>query len=404
MKLLRLCLLFLLSSFAASADVLSGFSVKYLGAASGFPTSVAVDSRGVVYYTTTSGNLFRFAAGQSTLVAHVDTVADGDSGLLGMALRDDHTAAVHYTKPRQTADRISLIDLDSGEETVVHDFVCDIDVPERDAPAEHHGGNPTVGADGSIFVGIGDYNNGALAPDPKWNAGKIFRLYPDGTVELFASGFRNPFDMAWDAPRQRLIATDNGVHIDDEINIVTAGGYYGWPDTMGTNGPLVDGAIAPIYSFPTVVAPTGLAALRGRNAILRRGYLLGSFVTSAIYYIPDIDARPLPDPIPLIEGETKFVIDVAEGPNGEIYFVAASGIYQLNVPMRGDCNGDSLINVADYELLRAMLIGGPRPMTAASSGGVQGTWGCDVNGDGLIDSADVAQLQSRLHLRMRAVR
>jgi len=398
-----LSLLLLLSSFTARAAVLPGFAVKFLGATSGFATSIAVDSKGLIYYTTTSGDVFRFAEGQSTLVAHVVTDADGDSGLLGMALRDDDTAAVHYTTPNQTADVVSLIDLRTGDETVVHSFVCDVEVPERGAPAEHHGGNPAIGGDGTIFVAIGDYNNGTLAPDLKWNAGKIFRVHPNGEAELFARGFRNPFDMSWDAARQRLIATDNGTAVDDEINIVTAGGYYGWPQTMG-NGPAIDGAVPPIYSFPTVVAPTGLVALSGRNPILRRGYLLGAFVTSAIYFIPDIDARPLPPPIALIEDETKFVIDVAEGPGGEVYFVAANGIYRLTVPMRGDCNGDLSVNVADFELLRAMVAGGPRPVTAASTEGIHGTWGCDVNGDGLIDIADVAQLLARLHLRVRAVR
>ncbi len=398
-----LSLLLLLCSSIAPAAVVPGFSVKFLGAPSGFPTSIVVDSRGTIYYTTTKGDVFRFADGQSMPVAHVNTEANGDSGLLGMALRDDLTAVVHYTTPNQTADVISSIDLTTGAETILHSFVCDVDVPQRGSSSEHHGGNPTVGADGSIFFGIGDYNNGNLAPDMKWNAGKIFRIHPNGEAEVFASGFRNPFDMSWDAPRQRLIATDNGEAVDDEINIVTAGGFYGWPFTMG-NGPPVAGAIPPIYTFPMIIAPTGLAALDGRNPILRNGYLLASFVTSAIYFIPDIDARPLPAPIALIEGETKYIIDVTEGPGGEVYFVAPGGIYKLNVPLRGDCNGDGVVSAADYELLLAMIASGPRPMTAASTGGVRGTWGCDVNGDGLIDARDAAQLRDRLNLRLRAVR
>ena len=79
-------------------------------------------------------------------------------------------------------------------------------------------------------------------------------------------------------------------------------------------------------------------------------------------------------------------------------------MYELTVPARGDCNGDGLINLSDYDLLRALVAGGPRLMTSASSGAVQGTWGCDVNGDGIIDAEDVAMLVARLHLRTRAVR
>ena len=103
--------------------------------------------------------------------------------------------------------------------------------------------------------------------------------------------------------------------------------------------------------------------------------------------------------MPVFSGEAKFVIDLAEGANGEIYFVAANGVYQLTVPMRGDCNGDAVVNVADYELLRSLVAGGPRTLTSASSG----TWGCDVNGDGALDSQDLAMLLAQLHLRGRAV-
>ena len=70
------------------------------------------------------------------------------------------------------------------------------------------------------------------------------------------------------------------------------------------------------------------------------------------------------------------------------------------MPARGDCNGDALVNFADYELLRSLVADGPRLMTATSSG----TWGCDLNGDGILDAEDVAMLIARLHLRVRAVR
>src|SRR5437763_916254 len=103
-------------------------------------------------------------------------------------------------------------------------------------------------------------------------------------------GLRNPFDPDWDPEKGRLIVPDNGDAIDDDINIITrGGGFYGWPYTMGSE-PAVDGAIAPAYVFPVIVAPTGLARLTGRNAMLHHGYLLGAFVTRALYFIDDIDA------------------------------------------------------------------------------------------------------------------
>jgi Glucose / Sorbosone dehydrogenase len=315
----------LLIATSASAAALPGFNVQLLGSTAGFADSIAIDSRGTIYYTATNGGIFRFEAGASVLVAQVTTDAVGNSGLLGMSLRDDHTAVVHYTTPEQTADVISSIDLVTGAETIIRPLPCDKDVPTRGTPSEHHGGNPTMASDGSIFVGIGDFANAYLAPDPAWNAGKIFRIRADGSFEQFARGLRNPFAMVWDAANQRLIAPDNGDAVNDKINIIHEGDYLGWPDPTG--------GVPPIYEFPVVVAPTGIIALSNHNPTLPRGYLLAGFVTKAIYYIPDIDARPLPDPIPLIQGLTGSIVALAQAPSGDIFFVTGDAVYKLVVPV-----------------------------------------------------------------------
>src|SRR5437870_1136793 len=144
-----LVLMGILAAGRAGGAALPGFGVRLVGTAAGFASAVAVDSRGVIYYTTTKGDLFR---------------------------------------------------LDDGAPT------------------------------------------------------------PDGSVQQFARGFRNPFDVAWDAAKQRLIVPDNGDIADDEINIVHLGDDCGWPYTMG-DGPVIDGTTRPVYVFPTVVAPTGFTAL-----------------------------------------------------------------------------------------------------------------------------------------------
>jgi len=393
-------LLILLLSTAAGASTLPGFHVQLLRGVPGFVTSLAVDSHGTIYYSIKSGDIIRFGA-TDTVVGHVPTLADGNSGLIGLALRDDHTAIVHYTLPGQTYDVVSAVDLGTGIESEIHRFPCDKDVPERGVSTEHHGGNLTVAPDGSIFLAIGDFGAPLLAPDPAWNAGKVFRILPDGSVVQFARGFRNPFDLAWDAATQRVILTDNGDVADDEIDVVAQGDDCGWPFTAG-NEPPKAGTRPPVYTFPTVVAPTGLAPLSGRNPILHSGYLLGSFVAKALYYIPDVYAQPMPDPVAVIQGETDPIIDVVEGPDGSIYFASGFGIYRLIVPMRGDCNGDGKVDASDEATLGKVLAGGPRPMTSAQNASVRGSWGCDANGDGIIDSRDQATLAG--WVRGRAVR
>ena len=402
---MKALLALLFAASALPAAVLPGFRVQTIGTTAGFASSVAIDSYGTIYYTTTNGNLFRFLNGENTLVSHVNTVAIGDSGLLGMALRDDHTAIVHYTTPGQVSDVIAAIDLGTGKESLIQSFVCDKDLPMRGSPPEHHGGNPSVASDGSIFVGIGDYGGGEVAALPDWNGGKIFRIHPDGSVEQFARGFRNPFDMAWDSDRQRLIAPDNGVLTDDEINIVHAGDFCGWPFTMG-NGPVIPGAVPPVYTFPTVVAPTGMIAVNGRNPYFKSGYLLGGFVSKSLYYIADVDARPFPEPLAIVWGsDAGLMIDVAQTALGDVYFVTPNAIKRLFPPLPGDCNGDGIVDAADIAALTQELADGdPHPTITAQDGAFRGSWGCDVDQNGVIDSRDLAALISMLHLRSRPVR
>ena len=59
-------------------------------------------------------------------------------------------------------------------------------------------------------------------------------------------------------------------------------------------------------------------------------------------------------------------------------------------------------SVADVAALGKVLADGPRPMTAAQNASVRASWGCDANGDGMIDVHDLAVLAGMV--RGRAVR
>ncbi|HEY2325015.1 MAG TPA: PQQ-dependent sugar dehydrogenase [Thermoanaerobaculia bacterium] len=397
MKPARFFPFLLLLSLPTQATTLPGFRIEQVADVPGSLTSLVTDSHGTIYYTEQSGEIMR--AGAVVPLAHVNTDASGDAGLLGLALIDDETAVVHYTTPMQAYHVVSRIDLRNGSESNIHTFVSDITNPGASVSSEHHGGNP-IFVDGTIYFGIGDFGIGRIASDPAWNGGKLFRIDPDGTVTKFASGFRNPFDMAWDPAGKRVVLTDNGDVTDDEINVVPqSGGFFGWPCTAGDVYPPCDGAIPPLYSFPTVVAPTGIVRLSGANPLIKRGYLLGAYVTRALYYIPDIDARPFPDPIVITMNDVAQVIDVTESPTGEIYFATRKAIYRLIPPPPGDCNGDGVVDFNDLTALQLQLAAGDGvPAYRASS------WGCDADADGVITWNDYGVLRKSLITRTRAVR
>jgi glucose/arabinose dehydrogenase len=413
MTFLRVLLASLFLAGAAQAATLPGFRVETLARAEGFVSSVVIDSAGTIYFTTTNGWIHRVEGSSSTKVASLPTHAGGNGGLLGMALLDDDTAVVHYTTwngdtgdfAKVLDDVISRVDLRDGAETVLHTFVCDIGNREHGASSEHHGGNLTVAPDGSIFVGIGEYGGYIIAQRREWNAGKIWKIDPQGNATQWARGMRNPYDLAWDPELERIVVADNGAEGGDEIHLVAEGDNCGWPHTYGNQPPL-PGAVAPAYVFPETVAPTGVQRLNGRNPMLRDGYLVGAFVTRALYYMPSTFAEA----IPVVEGFEEFVIDVTQGADGEIIFATAMGpfssIHRLHVPSSGDCDGDGFADTRDVvPLTQEIEDGDPHERVRAQEGTYLGSWGCDANVDGLIDRRDVEALRSIVGpARRRSVR
>lgn len=398
-------LLCLLLAGTAGAGTLPGFRVDPVADVPGFVSSVVVDSKGVVYCTTTDGWIHRIDGETSVPVVALPTKQGGNGGLLGMALLDDATAVVHYTTwsgDKVLDDVISTVDLATGAEHVLKAFAGDIELRERGVSDEHHGGNPTVAADGSIFVGIGEYGAHAIAQQPEWNGGKIWRLDRDGNATQYAQGMRNPYDLAWDPELQRIVVADNGPNGGDELHVIESGVDCGWPMQRAHS-------VVPDYVFPNTVAPTGLVRMSGANAMLPRGYLMAAFVTRSLYYFPDLSARPIADPVAIVHDFTDYLIDVTEGPGGELYLATASflgsSIQRLHVPPRGDCNGDGLTNSLDiFALFEEIADGDTHTMITAQDGHHAGSWGCDVNADSVINRADLDLLARMLASRRRAVR
>ncbi len=399
-QITTLFLFFLLAGTVARGAALPGFEVVRIASAKGFVTSVVVDSSDTIFYSTTVGGVYRLDGSDSVELAKVPTAASGNEALLGMAFLAEGELVVHYVLEDHTADVIGRLNLADGTLTDLARFPCD---RGRVCPDEHHGGNPTVGADGAVYVAIGDFGGGVVAQDPSSPGGKIWRIAA-GEAEMFAMGFRNPFDLAFDPVSGKIVMTDNGPVGLDELNFVSRGDNCGWPATMGDQ-PAVPGMHPPAYTFAQTIAPTGLALLNGRGPMPAGGAVIASFVTRALYYFPDLTARPLPDPIVLIEKETGPIIDVVQTSTGGLILGAASGIYRLEFPKPGDADGDGRLTDADLtSLAREILDGDGTRVISAQEGGYRGSWGADVNRDGTIDARDLVALVRLPRQRNRPAR
>lgn len=133
--------------------------------------------------------------------------------------------------------------------------IARIDEPQ----SNHNGGAMHFGPDGFLYIALGDGGQaadlgsghavGGNAQDLGRIWGKLIRIDVDGTnsvngrygvpdsnpfvgtnavPELFAYGLRNPFAFSFDRQTKQLYLADVGQNRVEEVDIITAGGNYGW--------------------------------------------------------------------------------------------------------------------------------------------------------------------------------
>jgi glucose/arabinose dehydrogenase len=189
----------------------------------------------------------------------------------------------------------------------------------------HNGGDLLFGADGRLYVAVGEAHDASRAQDPRDVGGKILRLEPEGSVPsdnpfagspAFTIGHRNSFGLCVDPDSGDIWETENGPDVDDEVNVLRAGANYGWPEVTGDSGGRFED---PVAIFPSPEALTGCAVWRG-------DLWFGAANTGVVYRMP-VDRRGVaPREAAAFEAP---VIDLVVGPDGALYVATADAIHRL---------------------------------------------------------------------------
>jgi len=183
-------------------------------------------------------------------------LSGGERGLLGLAFHPQFASNrrffVDYTRRPDGATVIAEYSVSTSNPNVA--LTSETVLLLIAQPYENHnGGMIEFGPDGYLYIGMGDGGSGNdpqnRAQNPNELLGKILRIdvdrgvppptnpYADGSGgrrEIYAVGLRNPWRFSFDRATGQLYVGDVGQDEREEVDIVTAGGNYGWRVFEGT--------------------------------------------------------------------------------------------------------------------------------------------------------------------------
>ncbi|HAV63468.1 MAG TPA: hypothetical protein DCY13_14010, partial [Verrucomicrobiales bacterium] len=133
-------------------------------------------------------------------------------------------------------------------------------------PSGHQGGPIRVGPDGKLYIGLGEQTASKPSQALDTLIGKILRINLDGSIPednplytqttgkyraIWAYGIRNPFGLVFEPGNDRLWITDVGQTSWEEVNVITRGGNYGWPEAEGVSDN--PNFINPVHAYPPAI-------------------------------------------------------------------------------------------------------------------------------------------------------
>jgi uncharacterized repeat protein (TIGR03806 family) len=300
---------------------LSFTAAIYIAGVPGDGRLVVAEQGGRVYAFVPSATV---ANGQRRLVLDLSgqVLFVGDErGLLGLTFDPDFVTNrylyVHYSVSGSGDSRISRFTWDAGTDSV--NLASEKQILNLAQPAaNHNGGALAFGGDGYLYIAFGD---GGGANDQFGNGqnlgtllGALLRInvHPQNPTdpydipvdnpfvaragarpEIWAFGLRNPFRFSFDRQNGDLWLGDVGQSAREEVDLVSAGGNYGWGRFEGTQ--LFNSSVAlasgtthspPVLDYPRNVGTTviGGYVYRGsRFASLFGRYLYADYGAGSVW-------------------------------------------------------------------------------------------------------------------------
>jgi putative membrane-bound dehydrogenase-like protein len=192
------------------------------------PTAFAFDTQGRLLVTSTDGNVYMLT----------DTDKDGRADERGI-FADGLDLPLGITVHQPSGDvyvsykGVLMVLTDSDQDGVADSR--QILVSDLPSTGRHQNDNLKFGPDGWLYMGQGSTCDACEESDPR--SASILRFnIESGESEIYATGMRNPYDLAFHPQTGELFATDNGrddlgMEIPhEELNLIIQNGNYGFPN------------------------------------------------------------------------------------------------------------------------------------------------------------------------------
>jgi len=208
----------------------------------------------------------------------------------------------------------------------------------------------------------GNERNAVLDPDERRNfAGGVLRVGRDGSIPkgnpflgranvspwVFAFGLKDPEGAAVHPVTGDLWVTDHGPQGGDEIDIIRAGGDYGWPDVsygrqydarqtdgrknvkVGTGNTSMKGVEEPIYYWVPSIGPSGMTFYTGDQFPEWKGNLfIGAMPGQHLVRLVLKDNRVVAEE-KLLADRKQRIREVRQGPDGNLYIFMGTDLVRL---------------------------------------------------------------------------
>ena len=305
------------------------------------PWSIVWAPDGRMFFSERGGRIRIFENGKlrpQPLFTVPDVEPSGESGLMSLALHPQFASnrflylSYAYKAANQSVRVVRYRESESG--------LTDAKVIIENIPAAqyHAGCRLRFGADGKLYITTGDATERGLAQLLDSLAGKTLRLNDDGSVpadnpfvgrsdarpEIFSLGHRNAQGLDFQPGTNLMFQTEHGPSgFDgpgggDEVNIVEKGKNYGWPKIHHTK--TAAGMESPLLEYTPACAPaSGMFYRASAFPQFRGNFFFGCLRGERIIRVV-LEGRRVVSQENLLEGKYGRIREVAEGPDGYLYF------------------------------------------------------------------------------------